>query len=443
MSNEQVPPAARGATETVIPHWHSPERESVTIVEGERSTVYDEAGNEYLDCMSQLYCVNAGYSNEAIIEAVDRQLRRVPYVSSAKGSDARSALARELAAIAPGSLSDVYFAVSGSEANEAAIAIARKVQDAPKILTRWQSYHGGTYGAGSLTGDPSTRTSLERYAATTNTAKFLPPLPSAFDTDDPTELAERAADHVEFVLRNEGPDSVAAILIEPVGGTSGAYPAPPGYFERLRELCDEYDVLLVVDEVITGFGRCGEWFGVQTEDVVPDMLTFAKGVTSAYVPLAGVLVDESIGDEIRGDRYDLGQTFAGHPVACAAGLAAIEEYDDGLIENAADLEGDVERRLGELEATHDVVGETRGRGLLHSVVFEDPETESPFVHPWAEDAADNPVADVRNAASERGVLFGAGRPDVQVLISPPLCTTRAEIDRAFDVLDASIRDVFD
>ena len=440
MSEESLKPAGSWGP---IPHWHSPDDERATIVEGDGATVYDDAGNAYVDFVSQLYCVNAGHSNEAIVGAIEAQLRRIPYVSSAKHNDTRSELAARLAEVAPGSLSDVYFAISGSEANEAAASIARTVQDAPTVLTRWQSYHGGTYGAGSFTGDPSTRKVVERQAGTTGAGKFLPPLPEAFGTDDPDELAARAADHVEFVIRNEGPDSVAAILTEPIAGTSGAYTAPPGYFARLREICDENDVLLVSDEVITGFGRCGEWFGIDTEDVQPDVITFAKGVTSAYVPLAGVVVDDWIGREIREAGYGLGQTFAGHPLACAAGLAAIDEYEGGLIDAGREVAPNLEARLRELEA-HDAVEEVRGRGLLWSVVFADPDTGEPFVDPWAEDTEDveNPVSAVIEEAAERGVLIGAGRPNVQFIVAPPLCTTAEEIDEAVDAIDAAIEAVF-
>ncbi len=442
MAQEQPETVPRGDGQT-IPHWHSPSGETIRLVEAEDSTVIDDQGREYLDFVSQLYCVNAGHSNEAIIEAAENQLRRAPYIASSKHNDTRDQLADALADIAPGALSDVYFSISGSEANEAAMTIARKVQDAPKILTRWQSYHGGTYGSGSLTGDPSTRSTLERYAATTNTGKFLPPLPEAFGTDDPDELARRAADHVEFVIQNEGADSIAAIFMEPVAGSSGAYTAPPGYFERLREICDEYDILLVADEVITGFGRCGDWFGINTENVEPDMITFAKGITSAYIPLAGVIAADWIGEEIAESGHDLGQTFAGHPVACAAGLATIEEYDNGLLDNVAELTPVFDARLERIEEEYDVVGTTRGRGFLRSIVFEDPETGEPFVNPWAnDDDEDNPVDDVRKAAMERGVMFGSGRPNVQLLASPPLCTTRAEIESAFDALEAAIEDVF-
>lgn len=437
----QTDPSYIEAEGETIPHWHDPDGHTPTIVEGDAATVYDDEGTEYLDFISQLYCTNAGHSNGAITDAMAAQAERIPYVSSAKGNDVRDGLARDLAGIAPGSLSEVYFSISGSEANEAAVQIARTVQDAPKVLTRWQSYHGGTAGAGSLTGDPSTRSSVERYAATTGAGKFLPPLPKAFDADSPRDLAEKAADHVEFVIRNEGPDSVAAILTEPIGGTSGAYPAPPGYFERLREICDEYDVLLIADEVITGFGRCGDWFGIDTEGVEPDMITFAKGVTSAYVPLAGVITDGWIGEIVREEGYDLGQTFAGHPVACAAGRAAIEEYDDHLIDAVRELTPVLDRRLEELAATHDAVETVRGRGFLRSVVFADPETGDPFVHPWTNDG-DNPVAAAREAAADRGVLFGSGRPDVQTLIAPPFCVSRAEIERGIDALDGAIEETF-
>ncbi|MFC6768652.1 aminotransferase class III-fold pyridoxal phosphate-dependent enzyme, partial [Natrinema soli] len=171
---------------------------------------------------------------------------------------------------------------------------------------------------GSATGDPQTRGPLEAHASTTGAVKFLPPMShdSPFNADTPEELAEAAADHLEFVIRNEGPETIAGILTEPIAGTSGAYTAPPGYFERVRELCDEYEILLIVDEVITGFGRCGDWFGIQTEGVQPDVLTFAKGVTSAYAPLAGVLMRPEIAENVRSGGFDIGQTFGGHPVGC-------------------------------------------------------------------------------------------------------------------------------
>lgn len=428
--------------DAVIPHWNDPESEQMSIVSGEDATVYDESGKAHLDFVSQLYCCNAGHSNEAIMSAVTEQMERIPYVASAKHNDTRSKLAADITEIAPDNLSEVFFSISGSEANETAIQIAREIQDGGKILTRWQSYHGGTYASGGLTGDPSTRNSLERHAATTRTEKFLPPLPKCFDGAEGEELARKAAEHLEYVIINEGKDEVAAILTEPIGGSSGAFPAPEGYFERVREICDKHDVLLIVDEVITGFGRTGEWFGIQTEDVQPDILSFAKGVTSAYVPLAGVVVSESIGEAMHNMTYDLGQTFAGHPTACAAGRAAIKEYRDGLLENAREMGPHLERRLRDLERDHDVVSDVRGRGLHWSVVFGDPETGEPIVHPWIDEDAENPVSDVLGIAQDNGVIFGGGRPKTQLLVTPPLCVTEAEIDEAIDTLEEAIVDVF-
>lgn len=242
-----------------IHHWYDPDSTPLSITDGDGVSVWDDNGNEYLDFCSQLYCTNLGHSNETVIEAMDEQAHEIPYVSSAKRTPVREELASQLAQIAPDGLSNTFFSVSGSEANEIAVQFAREYQDAPTVLTRWRSYHGGTYGAGALTGDPETRATVERHATTSGAAKFLPPIPKAFDTHDPTELARRAGEHLEFVIRNEDPDSIAAILTEPIAGTSGAFPAPPGYFDHVRDLCDEYDILLISDEVITGFGRCGDW----------------------------------------------------------------------------------------------------------------------------------------------------------------------------------------
>ena len=428
-----------------IPHWYPGDGETVlSIVEGDGARVTDEAGDEYLDFLAQLYCVNAGHSCTPIVDAMTEQAGRIPYVASSKSTPAREELAGRLAEVAPGDLNDVFFSVSGSEANEAALQIAREHQDANTVLTRWRSYHGSTYAAGALSGDPETRKPLERHAAATGVGKFLPPLvhDSPFDGDTPEEIGRQAAEHLEWVIRNEGPNSVAAVLTEPIAGTSGAYPAPPGYFPHVRDVCDDYDVLLISDEVIAGFGRCGDWFGIGTEGVEPDMITFAKGVTSAYAPLAGVVADEGIGDAVREEGHPLGQTFAGHPVACAAGVAAMDAYEDGLIENCRAMEPELESALRGVEDDYDVVADVHGRGLLWSVEFADPETGEAFVDPRVDPDADNPVAAVRKEAADRGVLFGSGRPDTQILVSPPLCIDSADVDEAVDALRAGIEATF-
>ncbi|WP_227378551.1 aminotransferase family protein [Haladaptatus halobius] len=424
-----------------IHHWYDPDSTPLSITDGDGVSVWDDNGNEYLDFCSQLYCTNLGHSNEAVIEAMDEQARKIPYVSSAKRTPVREELASKLAQIAPGGLSNTFFSVSGSEANEIAVQLAREYQDAPTVLTRWRSYHGGTYGAGALTGDPETRATVQRHATTSGAAKFLPPIPKAFDTNDPAELARRAGEHLEFVIRNEDPDSIAAILTEPIAGTSGAFPAPPGYFDHVRDLCDEYNILLISDEVITGFGRCGDWFGIQTENVEPDMITFAKGVTSAYVPLAGVITTPELASFVQTNGFDIGQTFGGHPVGCAAGCAALEVYADGIIEHVADQEAVLQSRLQEIETEHGVVSDTRGRGFLWAIEFADPETDEPFQDPRITDE-ENPVANVLQESQKRGALFGSGRPGFQIIISPPLIANQSDLQQALDILDESITAVF-
>lgn len=427
-----------------IPHWYRSDSKQLEIVDGSGSYVIDADGNAYLDFVSSLYCVNAGHGNKEIINAMTEQLSKVAYVSPASRNDTREQLASDLTSVAPNNLSNVLFSVSGSEANELAIQLARKYTDAPKVLTRWRSYHGSTYGAGSLTGIWGTRNTVESHASTTGTARFLPPVSyqSPFSAETPEELAEQAADHLEYVIRNEGPDSVAAVLTEPISGSCGAYTAPADYFERVREICDTYDVLLIIDEVITGFGRCGDWFGIQTEGVQPDMVSFAKGVTSAYAPLAGVLTNPDIAAFVEEKGFGLGQTFGGHPVACAAGVAALEQYADGLIGNVRSLEPVFERRLHSLAEKHDAVADVRGRGFHWGLAFEDPATGD-IIHDdvTASEDEDSPLKAVAKEARSRGALFTVGRPSWQLLLSPPLSTTESELHEAIDVLDTSIDSV--
>ena len=447
-----------------LAHFGQMGEDHPTLVRGDGALVYDDAGTEYLDFSSQLYCVNAGHGNERILDAMRAQLEDVQYVSSAMDSDVRSAYARELVEVAPDSLSGVFFSVTGSDANEAAVQIAREVQDAGTVLTRWRSYHGSTYATAGLTGDPGMRAPIEARAGTTGNVKVLPPFAGCdapfgdeintlegntqegnkghsgrASPDSREALGRRAADHLEYVIKNQGPDSIAALLTEVVAGSSGAFTAPPGYFERVRELCDRYDILLAVDEVITGFGRCGDWFGATTEDLDPDLLTFAKGATSAYVPLAGVLTSAEIATDLRESQPGIGQTFAGNPVGCAAGRAALREYED-LIENVQSLSGVLETELRSLES-YDVVGSVRGRGFLWGLEFVDPETGGPIFDPRVEEGQ-NPVSDVIDRAREKGVLVGAGRPGFQVMVAPPLCATEADLSRGVEVLDRAIRDVF-
>jgi taurine--2-oxoglutarate transaminase len=425
-----------------LPHFGHIGETRPTIVDGDGAVVVDADGTEYLDFTSQLYCVNAGHSNEAILDRMGDQLGRVQYVSSADHSDVRTRFAERLLEVAPGPMESVFFSVTGSDANEAAIQLAREIQDGDTVLSRWRSYHGSTYATAGLTGDPAMRVPVERGAATTGAVKVLPPFDGCdapFDADSPAALAERAADHLEYVILNHGPDDVAALLTEVVAGSSGAFTAPPGYFDRVREICDRYDVLLVVDEVITGFGRCGDWFGADTEGLAPDLLTFAKGATSAYVPLAGVLASGAVTDRVRAAQPAIGQTFAGTPIGCAAGLGALDAYEE-LIPRVRELAPHLRDELSRLERV-DVVGDVRGRGFLWGIEFVDPGTGDPVFDPRI-DEGDNPVTEVIREARDRGLMVGSGRPGFQVMVAPPLCATEAELSAGVETLEAAVEAVF-
>jgi len=426
-----------------LPHFGHVDEARPTIVDGDGAVVTDSEGTEYMDFTSQLYCVNAGHGNDVILERMAEQQERIQYVSSADHNDVRTEFAERLLEVAPGGMESVFFAVSGSEANEAAMQLAREIGDGDTVLSRWRSYHGGTYATAGLTGDPAMRVPVERGAATTGAVKFLPPFDGCdapFDADAPSALAEQAADHLEYVILNHGPDDVAALVTEVVAGSSGGFTAPPGYFDRVREICDEYDVLLVVDEVITGFGRCGDWFGADTEALAPDLLTFAKGATSAYVPLAGVLASAAVTERVREANPAIGQTFAGNPIGCAAGLGALEVYEE-LIPRVREHAPTLRRSLEALER-FDVVGDVRGRGFLWGIEFVDPVTGGPIFDPRVEDG-DNPVTEVIHEARDRDVLVGAGRPGFQVMLAPPLCTTEAELTTGIERLAAAIEAVFE
>src|SRR5437870_7358487 len=333
----------------------------VVITRAEGSWLY--AGERrILDFSSGLINVNLGHGHPKVVRAIQEQAERVCYVTPSFGEESRATLARLLAEVTPGDLSKTIFTTGGSEANEHAIKIARLFTKRHKILTQWRSFHGQTQGAMTLGGDN------RRWAnepGITGVVHFLNPDPyrSLFGDD-----AQKALAHVEEVIWYEGPDHIAAIFLEPIVGTSGLIVPPDGFLQGLRQLCDRYGILLILDEVMTGFGRTGKWFASEHWGVVPDVMTFAKGVNSGYVPLGGLIVDEPIAKHFEDHVLWAGLTYAGHPLACAAGVATIEAYrEEGLIERAARMG---ERLLGELHRVanrHASVGDVRGQGLFAGI----------------------------------------------------------------------------
>src|ERR687897_501154 len=320
---------------------------------------WDYDGKRYLDFASQLVNVSIGHQHPKVVAAIKEQADRLCTIGPPMATEARSTLARLLAEVTPGDLSLSFFTNGGAEANENAIKLARWYTGRKKIVSRYRSYHGATAGAIALTGDP------RRWP----TEPGVPGIVRMFDPytyrcpaghPDPCPVCT-GAPHLEELLQYEGPQTVAAVILETVTGTNGIIVPPDGYLQSIREVCDRHGIVLITDEVMAGFGRTGKWFGVDNWDVVPDILTVAKGINSGYVPLGAMIVREPIAEWVRGRYFAGGLTYSGHPLAGAAAVASIEAFrEEGIVENAAAM-GDVFReRLGELQSRHPSIGDVRG-----------------------------------------------------------------------------------
>jgi taurine---2-oxoglutarate transaminase len=404
------------------------------IVRGEGSLLYDEQGKRYIDFSAGLVAVNLGHGHAGVAGAIAEQAHRLAYVAPSLGNDQRSALADAIIAIAPWSEGGrVFFTAGGGEANEDAIKLARVLRGRHKVLTAYRSFHGSAPGAGTLTGE---NRRWPNEPGLSGIVRFFAPFPyrSPFHTRDPKEEVERAIAHLEEIVRYEGPDRIAALLIEPVVGANGVIVYPEGYLGQVRELCDRYGILLIFDEVMTGFGRTGEAFAAQRFDVVPDMFTFAKGVTSAYVPLGGVALRESLAAHFDSHALPSGHTFSGHPLAMAAGNAALRAYrEERLFERARELETYLRAGLEAVARRHDSIGEVRGVGAFFGVeLVADRAARTPLV-PWQGDATLNKFF---SDLLEHG-LYVYGRYNVAI-VSPALTISPAEIDEALNIFGEAL-----
>ncbi len=411
------------------------DRRPPVIVRGEGSYLYDTDEKRYLDFSAGLVAVNLGHGHAGIANAIGEQARRLAYASPAFAHDKRAALARAIVELAPWEDGGrVFFTTGGGEANEDAIKFARVLTGRHKVLAAYRSFHGSAPGAGTLSGE---NRRWPNEPGIPGVCRFFTPFPyrSPFFTRDPAQELERAVAHLEEVVTYEGGSRIAALIVEPVVGSNGAIVYPDGYLARVRDLCDRYGILLVFDEVMTGFGRTGAAFASQRFGVTPDMFTFAKGVTSAYVPLGGVAVREPLAAHF--DRHPLpsGHTFSGHPVAMAAGLAALAAYrDEHAFEHARAIEPALRSRLEQLQRRHpDILGEVRGVGAFFGLeLVEDAASRRPLV-PWQGTQSLQPFFDDLLA---RG-LYVFGRYNV-VIVAPPLIAGAAEFDEAATILDAGL-----
>jgi len=425
---------ARETREHLFVSWSAQGALSQVVIDRAEGSWLYSGQRRILDFSSGLINVNLGHGHPKVVKAIQEQAERLCYVTPSFGEENRAELARLLAEVTPGDLTKTLFTTGGSEANEHALRIARMYTGRHKVLTQWRSFHGQTQGAMSLGGDN------RRWAnepGITGIVRFLNPDPyrSVFGAD-----AQKALAHVEEVLWYEGPQYVAAIFLEPIVGSSGLIVPPDGFLKGLRSLCDQHGILLILDEVMTGFGRTGKWFAAEHEGVVPDMITFAKGVNSGYVPLGGVIVDEPIAKHFDTNVLWAGLTYAGHPLACAAGVATVNAYrDERLIDRGAKMGELLMKELRTIAARHPSVGDVRGKGLFIGIELVKDRGTKEMLERWNGPSAKLQNA-IKNALMSRDV-YVLNRWNM-LFIAPPLTVSEDEIrigvkaiDEALDIAD--------
>src|SRR5438874_3681954 len=405
----------------------------IAVERAEGRYFYDYDGNRYLDFASQLVNVSIGHSHPKVIQAIKDQADKLATIGPPMATESRSTLGRMLAEITPGDLEMSFFTNGGAEANENAIKLARWYTGRHKVIARYRSYHGATGGAITLTGDP------RRWPAEpgiSGVVRMLDPYTYRCPAGHPDPCPVcTGGPHLEEILQYEGAHTVAAVILETVTGTNGIIVPPDGYLQSIREVCDRHGILLICDEVMAGFGRSGKWFACEHWDVVPDILTLAKGINSGYVPLGAMVIGEKIADWVRDKYFAGGLTYSGHVLACASAIASIEAFqEEGIVENSAAMGEVLAEELTQLQARHPSIGEVRGKGLFWGIeLVRDRETREPLVPFNASGEALAPMAKLMKAALERG-LYLMTHWNV-VIVAPPLTITRDELDEGLGVLD--------
>jgi taurine--2-oxoglutarate transaminase len=407
----------------------------MTIAGAEGCYVWDHSGKRYLDFSSQLVNINIGHQHPKVVEAIREQAARLCTIAPQHVNEHRSECARLIAELAPGDLNKVFFTNGGADAIENAVRMARLHTGRHKVLTTYRSYHGNTATAIQMTGDP------RRWAndgSATGVVHFFGPYPyrSPFWSTSPEEECQRALEHLEQLVVFEGPATVAAIVLETIPGTAGILVPPDGYLAGVRDICDRHGIVYVADEVMAGFGRAGEWFAVDRWGVTPDLITFAKGSNSGYVPLGGVIISEQIAATFAERVFPGGLTYSGHPLACAAAVASINAMrDEGIVENAARIgETVLGPGLRELAQRHPSVGEVRGLGVFWALdLVTDRATREPLAPYGGTSPAMNELVAECKA---RGLLPFVNFNRLHVV--PPCTITEAEAKEGLAVLDEAL-----
>jgi len=401
---------------------------------------WDVNGKRYLDFNSMTMCVNIGHGNRTVIQAMQEQAAELPYAAPGMTTKVRALASQMVAEITPHqALSKILFTLGGADANENAVKLARGYTGKFKILTRYRSYHGATAGAMALTGDPR-RVAWEpglmpgvvhfldpyRYRSTFH--RTTPDIPEA-------EFCQDYLNHLDEIIQYEGPQTIAAILLESVTGTNGILIPPDGYLQGVRELCNKYGIVMIADEVMSGFGRTGKWFAVDHWDVTPDIITMAKGLTSAYAPLGAVAMKPEIAAAFDEHAFESGLTYTSHPVSLAAAVANIQVIkDEKIIEHAAEMGPVLNRMLKDLGEAHPSVGEVRNIGLFGILeLVKDRKTKEPMA-PW--NGSSPEMTALRKSCTDNGLFLYTHWHTL--LIIPPLIIDEEQLKEGFGILDKAL-----
>jgi len=407
----------------------------IAVKYGEGVYLYDYDGKRYIDFSSGLMNVNIGHGNQRVTEAVMKQMQEVSYVTPSCVTKVRAALGKKVASLAPEGLNRTLFTIGGAEAIDNAVKLARMYTGRHKILCRYQAYHGATYGAMSAGGDPRKLASDAQQAP--NFVHVDIPIAYRWEYGEENLLKDAVA-NLERVIAFEGPQNIAAILLEGESGSSGCLKYPVGYMKKVRQLCDRHGILLIADEVMSGWGRTGKWFGVENHDIIPDMIATAKGITAGYLPLGALIVSDKIASQFDDKVLFLGLTYSAHPVCCAAGLEVLKIYeDDGLIENTVAMGKYVDERMEELKKKHPSIGDWRNTGLLGCIELvknrKSKEAMAPYNAKPDEMAVMNKVAArLKDLGMYTFVRWN------YIFVAPPLCINKEQIDEGLAMISDAI-----
>jgi taurine--2-oxoglutarate transaminase len=408
----------------------------IAVERAEGVYLYDYDGNRIIDFSSGLMNVNIGHGNQRVTDAVVKQMQQVAYVSPSCVTKVRGDLGKKLAEICPGDLNKAFFTLCGATSIENAIKVARLYTGRHKILSRYQSYHGSSNGAMTASGDPRKLPVDSQQAP--NFVHFDLPIVYRWEYGEENFLNE-AVESLERMLAYEGPNNVAAILLEGESGSSGCLKYPVGYLKAVRELCNKHGILLIIDEVMSGFGRTGKWFGFEHHDIIPDMICMAKGLTCGYLPFGCLMISDKIASKFDDVVLAIGLTYSAHPVACAAALETIKIYeDDGLIENAAAMGEYMNARIEELRKIHPSIGDWRNTGLLGCLELVKNRKTKEAMAPF--NAKPDEMGVMKHVAAKLKALgmYTFVRWSY-VFIAPPLCITKEQIDEGLAIISEALK----